>query len=734
MSTNHPPTYPMSRTTNTIIHSPPPLTRFRRAVLRGVQIWTVQPGILDGLHVVRMARNPTICQVDAQAAVKCACPVGLTGDGTFCVEQYQVEHVCGVTDTDPLPGDSDAVVSVTVDCVGKGLVVLPRAIPYRATVLDLRDNRLVYLDAASLAVLTSLLELRLDGNRIVAIEQGLMSTLPRLQTLTMHGNPSSCAIESAVPVCVCADGHSSRGAACVKQPLARRVCIASEPTRQLTTPQTSGGRSTADGVVRPPAAAADDETAGPTTTTASPRTRSHPVADCSSRALEVVPAQMSPDVGTVYLSYNTIDHVAASDFDGHPKLVELYINHNALTSIAHDAFVGTPNLRLLDLSYNSNLMRISPQSFRGPLETGVLRSILFDYNPSVCRVARGVLADCKCAAPTHDGVDSCDPRPDAAQICDVTESKAAAGVSVDCSARKISLFPIAAPLGTARLSLEHNRITTLRAFYFEGLEHVEVLSLAMNPLTHIPDGVFAALGRLRVLDLQQHSRTMEGSVLAGPLALTELPHTAQVFLTPPSDGDVEAEETASGRTCVRALARDATAAVHAKIVPLLNPAGRLTTGLNCPLNLFQGQFSVHEALKYRRGANRHTCQECGKAFRTEEWLDVHLNHRHGSMVPVHATVCPHRFCDVLGCDCSTQCDSRRLAKLVPKCNALMRQCAPNDETYQHLSSVYCGNLTCDGLTELCEESTFGVWFAVSLIIVLLIMLLACSNRAFFQEL
>eukprot|EP00035_Acanthoeca_spectabilis_P005830 m.117815 g.117815 ORF g.117815 m.117815 type:complete len:793 (+) comp13211_c0_seq4:120-2498(+) len=671
------------------------------------KIAMVDPWVLDGLAVVRMERNPSVCTADGTTLLTCRCASGLSGDGTFCVEQRSFVQVCTVSS-----GTAGATSALEANCAAKGLIVLPTSIPSTLSALDLRGNQLVHLDAMSLAGLTSLTRLQLDGNRFAAIDPESLTRLSRLTTLTMEGNPTVCTVtgHNRIPVCVCAEGHSGRRGACVKQPRASRVCTGSAPT----TPTPDLGTNGADGT---------------TVDASTPHRAKDEVAYCTSRTLVAVPTQISSEAGAVHLSHNSIDYVASTDFSGNGNLVQLFLDNNVLTGIADGAFSQTLRLRVLDLSANIPLRGISALSFAGPLETGVLRSITFDGNPSTCVVSRGHLTECSCAVPTHVDMGGCIARPAANNVCaiDNTEGR----VAVECSNRRLALFPIDSPAATTQLSLEKNQIGVLYKFYFDGLDNLEVLSLAMNPLSQVPIGVFAPLQKLQMLDLQQSSVEAERRIFAGPLALTELPLSAQVYLTPASDSSEE--DSSPGRTCVRAVARDAVDAIRQKILPLLDSEAHLTTGLTCPLNLFRHRYTVHEAFKHRVGANRRVCQICGKAFRSDDFLDLHMANRHSDVLPLHGTVCPSRYCDVLGCDCSTQCDSRRLTKLVPKCNALMRRCAPNEATFELLSHAYCGNLTCEGLTEICEDGWFGPWYAALLVLVLVAGLLLCSNWNFFDD-
>lgn len=102
------------------------------------QITVVEPGALDGLHILRMNGNPTLCSVDLPAghALACRCAAGHVGDGSFCSEQLRFVDVCVVKSEGR---------TVMADCANKGLTVPPVGVPVDTTLLDLSNNHLAYL-------------------------------------------------------------------------------------------------------------------------------------------------------------------------------------------------------------------------------------------------------------------------------------------------------------------------------------------------------------------------------------------------------------------------------------------------------------------------------------------------------------------------------------------------------------------------------------------------------------
>ncbi|KAJ1463047.1 hypothetical protein M885DRAFT_504569 [Pelagophyceae sp. CCMP2097] len=74
---------------------------------------------------------------------------------------------------------------------------------------------------------------------------------------------------------------------------------------------------------------------------------------------------------------------------------------------------------------------------------------------------------------------------------------------------------------------------------------------------------------------------------------------------------------------------------------------------SCDLHPDRDVFLAHERAKKAVRANLWKCQTCGKQFRTEAFLDAHLEHRHADLIaPANATgqgVCLGDFCSFLDC-------------------------------------------------------------------------------------
>ncbi|XP_047740722.1 uncharacterized protein LOC108669914, partial [Hyalella azteca] len=72
--------------------------------------------------------------------------------------------------------------------------------------------------------------------------------------------------------------------------------------------------------------------------------------------------------------------------------------------------------------------------------------------------------------------------------------------------------------------------------------------------------------------------------------------------------------------------------------------------LECPLHPLRDVFAAHEAHKRQRNA-QWQCACCGKTFRSEAHLDLHLATRHHDMINEQEdSVCLADYCDVMRCD------------------------------------------------------------------------------------
>lgn len=68
---------------------------------------------------------------------------------------------------------------------------------------------------------------------------------------------------------------------------------------------------------------------------------------------------------------------------------------------------------------------------------------------------------------------------------------------------------------------------------------------------------------------------------------------------------------------------------------------------NCPLEEWRDVWKTYEQHKHKKRRSRWSCGYCGKTFRTEKYLDLHMVHRHANEATPQADVCLADLYDVL---------------------------------------------------------------------------------------
>jgi len=149
--------------------------------------------------------------------------------------------------------------------------------------------------------------------------------------------------------------------------------------------------------------------------------------------------------------------------------------------------------------------------------------------------------------------------------------------------------------------------------------------------------------------------------------------------------------------CSRPSSREARAIVATRVLEVARSAGGGELARSCPLHPRNDQLAAHEVAKRRLNAAHWKCALCGKAFRTERHLDLHLHRKHADAVPAASTSCLAEQCDVLRCpswvarvrapwdselaktleegEHPHACSEDRMADRRAQCRALMHACA-----------------------------------------------------------
>ena len=154
--------------------------------------------------------------------------------------------------------------------------------------------------------------------------------------------------------------------------------------------------------------------------------------------------------------------------------------------------------------------------------------------------------------------------------------------------------------------------------------------------------------------------------------------------------------------------------------PLTAAAG-VDLSPGCPLRPERDMFLEHERHKERLPGDKWRSTYAGKVFRSEYFVDLHMDNRHMDKVPPGADVCLADLCDVLRCDDyylryyprrgrykvreGAFCSEDRMAEARVQCRALMDECVPQAgaRLRQFLEVSLCENLTCQRAAKALPE-------------------------------
>ena len=113
--------------------------------------------------------------------------------------------------------------------------------------------------------------------------------------------------------------------------------------------------------------------------------------------------------------------------------------------------------------------------------------------------------------------------------------------------------------------------------------------------------------------------------------------------------DSSEEEQHHAIVCDRPSAREARRVVRNVLEPLAKSMGA-TLADTCPLAADQDHLLLHEAQKEVIRQSDWKCKVCGKHFKSEHYLDLHLHRKHAELLQnISAQTCLGEFCDLLQC-------------------------------------------------------------------------------------
>ena len=175
--------------------------------------------------------------------------------------------------------------------------------------------------------------------------------------------------------------------------------------------------------------------------------------------------------------------------------------------------------------------------------------------------------------------------------------------------------------------------------------------------------------------------------------------------------------------CDRAAAREARRVVNNFVVPYAKSLGAKLSP-SCPLAPEQDHLLPHENQKHAITSQQWRCSQCGKLFRAEHFLDLHLEKKHADLLSSSAHACLGDYCDLLQCPTwlrdvkrhasaagvrpckSSDMDARRHF-----CSHLMHDCFLADgradlhHIFEEMEQRLCAPLTCAGRQVIIERGT-----------------------------
>uniref|UniRef100_A0A7S4RK22 C2H2-type domain-containing protein n=1 Tax=Alexandrium monilatum TaxID=311494 RepID=A0A7S4RK22_9DINO len=166
--------------------------------------------------------------------------------------------------------------------------------------------------------------------------------------------------------------------------------------------------------------------------------------------------------------------------------------------------------------------------------------------------------------------------------------------------------------------------------------------------------------------------------------------------------------------CSRPISRNVRTLLESEVLKPAVRAGLEGWPARCPLDPARDLYGQHEKQKQRArvsGDLLWKCGICGKAFRNEHYLDLHLERRHMNATPAGG-VCLADYCEVFEACFSDQkfrrrshqagqaaCNHTILAGAKRRCNEAMTRCFPlqqeaSRKLHAQLSRHWCQVLDC----------------------------------------
>uniref|UniRef100_A0A7S2U2Q1 C2H2-type domain-containing protein n=1 Tax=Lotharella oceanica TaxID=641309 RepID=A0A7S2U2Q1_9EUKA len=129
----------------------------------------------------------------------------------------------------------------------------------------------------------------------------------------------------------------------------------------------------------------------------------------------------------------------------------------------------------------------------------------------------------------------------------------------------------------------------------------------------------------------------------------------------------------------------------------------------CGLNGESDVFLAQEKKKKRVRNRLWTCLECKKKFKSEKWLDLHLDRKHKHLLRNTSSVCLGDLCEIFDCESISQdsswrpstCNEADVEHERIHCNNIAHTCFPPDQgrtayrLHDEFIEEICNNVRCD---------------------------------------
>jgi len=193
--------------------------------------------------------------------------------------------------------------------------------------------------------------------------------------------------------------------------------------------------------------------------------------------------------------------------------------------------------------------------------------------------------------------------------------------------------------------------------------------------------------------------------------------------------------------CRRDISRSVRKQLDKEVLKVASRAGVDKWPADCPFDPGLDLYGYHEKQKQRKRPGSQgtswTCGICGKTFKSEHYLDLHLENKHMNETPSNG-VCLADYCEVFEvCQGDSkwksqrhkndECDAEALATARSRCEEGLRKCFPLDQEearklHAQLSRHWCQVLDCRIREEKRKEHEYAM---IPVVVLLILMLLAC---------